>query len=132
VTRTVQDRLADIREAAFGVHKAVEALERAEASNTQEEAQLAFDALLYRLLVIGEAVKALPDEMLALQQDVPWREIARLRDLLAHHYYRVDAQVIRRTVEAPLDQLTAAVGQILAMDEVTDDGASASGSVGER
>ena len=110
MTRTAKDRLADISEAAVGVRKAVEALERAEASDAQEEAQLAFDALLYRLLVIGEAVKALPDEMLALQPNVPWREIARLRDLLAHHYYRVDAEVIRRTVEAPLDELITAVG----------------------
>jgi uncharacterized protein with HEPN domain len=123
VTRTAKDRLADISEAAVGVHKAVEALERAEASDAQDEAQLAFDALLYRLLVIGEAVKALPEELLALQPDVPWREIARLRDLLAHHYYRVDAQVIRRTVEAPLDQLTGAVAELLAMDHLSaDDG----------
>ena len=83
--------------------------------------------MLYRLLVIGEAVKALPEKLLALQPEVPWREIARLRDLLAHHYYRVDAGVIRRTVEAPMDQLTAAVAELLARDQMTDDGTSASG-----
>jgi uncharacterized protein with HEPN domain len=112
------------------VRKAVEALERAEADEAEEEAQLAFDALLYRLLVIGEAVKTLPNEILALQPDVPWREIARLRDFLAHHYYRVDARVIRRTVEAPLDQLTAAVAELWTMDQKTDDGTSASESAG--
>ena len=128
MTRTPNDRLADISEAAVGVRKAVDVLERAEARDAQEEAQLAFDALLYRLLVIGEAVKALPEELLALQPDVPWREIARLRDLLAHHYYRVDAQVIRRTVEAPLDQLTAAVAELLAMDHLSgEDSAPANG-----
>jgi uncharacterized protein with HEPN domain len=131
VSRTPKERLADISEAAVGVRKAVEALERAEASGAQEEAQLAFDALLYRLLVIGEAVKALPGDMLALQPNVPWQEIARLRDLLAHHYYRVDAGIIRRTVEAPLDELVAAVGTILAMEnESTDDSKSTSGSAG--
>ena len=133
MTRTAKDRLLDISEAAAGVRKAVEALERTEADEAEEEAQLAFDALLYRLLVIGEAVKALPEKLLALKTDVPWREIARLRDLLAPHYYRVDAQVIRRTVEAPLDQLTAAVSELLAMDDLgVGDGISASGSVGRR
>lgn len=123
MTRRAKDRLADISEAAAGVRKAVEVLERAEASDAQEEAQLAFDALLYRLLVIGEAVKALPEELLGLQPDVPWREIARLRDLLAHHYYRVDAQVVRRTVEAPLEQLAAAVAELLATADLSaDDG----------
>lgn len=127
MSRTPKDRLTDISEAAVGVRKAVEALERAEDGDDQEEAQLAFDALLYRLLVIGEAVKALPDELLALQPAVPWREIARLRDLLAHHYYRVDALVIRRTVETPLDQLTTAVAQLLTVDQPSaDEGTSAS------
>jgi hypothetical protein len=40
--------------------------------------------------VIGEAVKALPADLLDQHPQIPWREIARLRDLLAHHYYRVD------------------------------------------
>jgi len=64
--------------------------------------------------VIGEAVKALPADLLASQPQVPRREIAKLRDLLAHHYYRVDAQVIRRTVEAPMEQLTDAVALLIA------------------
>jgi uncharacterized protein with HEPN domain len=73
--------------------------------------------LLYRLLVIGEAVKALPPDLLARQPQVPWREIARLRDLLAHHYYRVDALVIRRTVEAPLTELRDAVTRLLTEEQ---------------
>jgi uncharacterized protein with HEPN domain len=35
---------------------------------------------------------------------------------LAHHYYRVDAQVIRRTVEAPMAQLEDAVAKLIAAD----------------
>ena len=63
----------------------MQALERAETGDAEEEeeeeeAQLAFDALLYRLVVIGEAVKALPADLLARQPQVRWQEIARLRD----------------------------------------------------
>jgi uncharacterized protein with HEPN domain len=65
VSRTPRDRLADIVEAAARVSRAVDALEHAEASDAEDEAQLAFDALLYRLVVIGEAVKALPADLLA-------------------------------------------------------------------
>jgi uncharacterized protein with HEPN domain len=99
--------------AADGVRRALQALDQAEAVGAGDEAQLAFDALLYRLVVIGEAVKALPDELLATQPQVPWREIARLRDLLAHHYYRLDVQIIRRTVDAPMEQLRVAVAQLI-------------------
>lgn len=116
MSRTSRERLADISNAVDGVRRAVEALEHADAEKAEDAAQVAFDALLYRLVVIGEAVKALPAELLALQPQVPWREIAKLRDLLAHHYYRVDAQVIRRTVEAPMEQLRSAVVKLIAAD----------------
>ena len=116
MSRTPRERLVDIKGAADGVGRAVQALEQAEAAKIEEAAHLAFDALLYRLVVIGEAVKALPTELLASQPQVPWRR--KLRDLLAHHYYRVDAEVIRRTVEAPMEQLRDAVAQLI--DDVDD------------
>jgi hypothetical protein len=50
VSRTPLERLADISNAAAQVGKAVEALEQAEAVGNDDEAQLAFDALLYRLV----------------------------------------------------------------------------------
>ena len=45
---------------------------------------LVFDAVRIRLLEIGEAVKALPAEMLSSQPGIPWIQIARMRDHLAH------------------------------------------------
>lgn len=44
---------------------------------------LVFDAVRVRLIEIGEAVKALPESLLASEPQIPWSDIARLRDLLA-------------------------------------------------
>jgi uncharacterized protein with HEPN domain len=44
---------------------------------------LVFDAVRIRLLEIGEAVKALPADLLATQPAIPWSQIARMRDHLA-------------------------------------------------
>lgn len=44
---------------------------------------------LYNLVVIGEAVKNLPDEIQAKVADVPWRDIERFRDKLVHHYFSI-------------------------------------------
>ena len=41
--------------------------------------RLIFDAVRIRLLEIGEAVKA-PDDLLATQPSIPWRQIARMCD----------------------------------------------------
>ena len=48
---------------------------------------LIFDAVRIRMLEIGEAVKALPQELLATQPSIPWRQISRMRDHLAHRYF---------------------------------------------
>jgi uncharacterized protein with HEPN domain len=47
---------------------------------------LVFDAVRIRLLEIGEAVKSLPEELLSTEGDIPWTQIARMRDHLAHRY----------------------------------------------
>ncbi len=114
MSRASGERLADIRDSAARALRAVDVLQRAAAAGDDDQQQMAFDAVLYRLLVIGEAVKALPTDLLDQEPNVPWSEVARLRDLLAHHYYRIDAQIIRRTVDAPLRDLQAAAGRLMA------------------
>ena len=48
---------------------------------------LVFDAVRIRLLEIGEAVKALLAGLLDTQPTIPWSQIARMRDHLAHRYF---------------------------------------------
>lgn len=117
MTRTSSERLADIPRRGGAGQPGGGGAGAGRGRGTEDEAQLAFNALLYRLVVIGEAVKALPADLLARQSQVPWRDIARLRDLLAHHYYRVDAQIIRRTVDTPLSEMRDAVARLLSGEQ---------------
>ena len=55
---------------------------------------LLFDAVLHNLQVIGESVKKLPDEAKAMSPGVDWSGPARMRDLIAHHYFAVDPQIV--------------------------------------
>lgn len=44
-----------------------------------------------RLLeIIGEAANSLSEDFRAQHANVPWRDIIGLRNVLAHHYHRVD------------------------------------------
>lgn len=61
-----------------------------------------------------EAVKALPAQVVARCPDVPWSNISRMRDLIAHHYYKLDAEIVRATIDAPLASLRDACEVILA------------------
>ena len=60
-------------------------------------------------MIVGEAVKRLSDETRALHPEIPWKQIAGLRDLLTHEYFRIDMDEIDKVVERDLAPLAAAV-----------------------
>jgi len=70
---------------------------------------LVFDAVRIRLLEIGEAVKALPAGLLDSQPGIPWRQIARMRDHLAHRYFDTAHAILQATVDEDLPCLERAV-----------------------
>ena len=70
---------------------------------------LVFDAVRVRLIEIGEAVKSLPDDLLASEPDIPWRQVAGMRDRLAHRYFDASRQIVRNTVEGDLPELERAI-----------------------
>jgi uncharacterized protein with HEPN domain len=67
---------------------------RAATLETFRDDDLLFDAVLYNLQVIGESVKKLPDAAKAMSPGVDWSGPARMRDLIAHHYFAVDPQIV--------------------------------------
>lgn len=48
------------------------------------------DAVLLRLLTMGEAAKQVPDVLKARYPEVEWRKIAGFRDVIAHSYFRIN------------------------------------------
>jgi uncharacterized protein with HEPN domain len=52
------------------------------------------DATLRNLEVLGEAAKKIPDDIRATVQEIPWRRIAGLRDVLAHDYFGLDKGIL--------------------------------------
>jgi uncharacterized protein with HEPN domain len=89
---------------------------------------LIFDAVRIRLLEIGEAVMALPDDLLATQPSIPWRQIARMRDHLAHRYFDTAHAILQATVDEDLPDLERAIrvlaGSLPEEDPDTDSGRS--------
>jgi uncharacterized protein with HEPN domain len=79
---------------------------------------LVFDAVRVRLIEIGEAVKALPEDLLTSEDQIPWSDIARLRDLLAHRYFDTSHSILQATVDHDLPALNTAILRLLnASDE---------------
>ena len=63
------------------------------------------DAVMRRLEIIGEATKSIPDSFRKEHPDIPWREIAGMRDILIHNYFGVDLDLTWTTVKDNIPDL---------------------------
>ena len=63
------------------------------------------DGVIRKLEVIGEAVKGLSAETRKLCPDVPWRQIAGMRDKMIHEYFGVNLELVWTVVERDLPGL---------------------------
>lgn len=112
MTRSGLDSLADVLES---IEK-IRAYTRGGASAFRKSS-MARDAVIARLMQIGQAVKDAQDKGLdlsALAPGVPWRNIAGMRDRLAHKYWSVDTGIVWGVVETELAKLESAVKTLLA------------------
>jgi uncharacterized protein with HEPN domain len=60
---------------------------------------------LVQLEVIGEATKKLSDELRSKYNEVPWRRIAGMRDVLIHDYMGVDLNAVWAATQKDLPEL---------------------------
>ena len=74
--------------------------------------EMLFDAVLFNLEVIGEAVKKLPEEAKAAVPEADWSGPARMRDLIAHHYFAVDPQIVWEAATQHVPRMLAHAKQL--------------------
>ena len=71
------------------------------------------DAVALRVEQLGEAAKQVSEKVRARHRGLPWAHMTRLRDLIAHHYGRIDPERLRDTIEGDLPGLIEGVEAIL-------------------
>jgi len=76
------------------------------------------DAVIRNLEVIGQALKDFGvEQLLTVQPTIPWREIAGMRNVLAHEYLGVDAVMVWETVQINLEPLRQALEKMMMQNE---------------
>ncbi|HET9769087.1 MAG TPA: DUF86 domain-containing protein [Thermoanaerobaculia bacterium] len=71
------------------------------------------DATILQLAVVGEAVKRLSIDTRNRMPDIPWKDIAGMRDFLIHDYFGVDLHTVWETSQTDVPVLRRAIEELL-------------------
>lgn len=70
------------------------------------------DQIIRRIEIIGEAVKNLPEGLKRDHPEVPWRDLAGMRDIVAHQYFGVDLETVWLVAKDELPELKVRIQKI--------------------
>ncbi len=96
---------------------AMESIEKFVAGMTFDEFmkdEKTVDAVIRKFEVIGEATKRIPEEIRLKHQDVPWKEMAAMRDRLIHFYFGVDYNLVWQAIKDRIPQVKPHIQKISA------------------
>ncbi len=82
---------------------------------------LTIDAVARNFEIIGEAVKNIPNDVLAHRPEILWSDVARFRDIIAHQYFRVKLTVVWDAIHEEIDDIRSAAAKLLASQPALDD-----------
>ena len=69
--------------------------------------------MVHHLMIIGEAVRAIDPALKQKYPAIPWRQIAGMRNILVHDYFRINQAIVWETLETHVPLLKAEVQSIL-------------------
>lgn len=70
-------------------------------------------AVIRAIEVIGEASKNLPDSMKDQNPEIPWREIAGMRDRVIHRYFEINWQIVWGVITDDLPVIEPKIARLI-------------------
>ncbi|AEH51648.1 HepT-like ribonuclease domain-containing protein [Pseudothermotoga thermarum] len=107
--RTVLDYIEDI---ILHMDKALMFVENVTFEEFKSDDKTIF-AVVRALEIIGEAVKHIPEDVRNTYPEIPWKDIAGMRDKLIHAYFGVNIKIVWNTVKQRIPQLKPLFERVL-------------------
>ena len=70
-------------------------------------------AFVRSLEIIGEAVKNIPHDFREKYSEIPWKEIAGMRDKLIHEYFGVNYKIVWKTIKKDIPWFMEQIEQLM-------------------
>lgn len=71
------------------------------------------DGVIRQIQIIGEATKRLSEKIIDKYRDIPWKDMAGMRDKLIHDYFGIDVEAVWKTVENDIPFLKSQIKNII-------------------
>lgn len=74
------------------------------------------DAIVYQIVVVGEAAKAVVAADPSIEAELPaveWSLLAKMRDKVTHHYWAVDPEIVWSTAGRDVPEIRAQLTKAL-------------------
>lgn len=75
------------------------------------------DAVVRNFEIIGEAAKHIPNDIANKYQDVPWRKMYNLRNIISHEYFGIDYEMIWEIATADLPKNKTSLKHLIEIEK---------------
>ncbi|MGI8936527.1 MAG: HepT-like ribonuclease domain-containing protein [Phormidesmis sp.] len=82
-----------------------------------EADEMRMSAIIYQIIIIGEATSRLSDEIKDEHPEVPWRKMLGMRNILAHQYDRVDFKTLWNVIHQSIPEMLEKIEPLLPQKE---------------
>ena len=114
--RNYLDFLEDIRDCLAKAKAFVEGMTFDDFSSDEKTRFAVFRALE----IVGEATKRLPSELKGRYPDLPWRDMAGMRDKLVHDYSGINLEIVWKTATKEAPALESEICLVIARESEGD------------
>ena len=74
-------------------------------------------AFVWSLEVIGEATKNIPQDFREKYKEINWKDMARMRDKLIHHYFGIDYSIVWDVIKNEIPGLHSKIVKVIKSEE---------------
>jgi len=76
-------------------------------------APMVLDAVVWNLMVLGDAARHVPESVVAAFPEVPWGQMRGIRNHIVHGYDRIDFDIVWAVIQSELPPLVAQLERVM-------------------